>query len=122
MKKIKAVLSIILSLIVIASLFSSCGENGRKIMNDVYSQYDNLAENSEITDMSGKTASSFSLKGKQEEVCYVTVDLLERKDFNTVVLQESGKNVTLFEIYASNDKDNDYKFLYQSSVWKRICI
>ena len=114
MKKIKAVFCIILSLTAVVSLFSSCGEHGRKIMNDVYSQYDNLADSIEVTDMDGKTASSFSLKGKQEETRYVTVDLLEQKDFNTVVLKESGKNVTLFEIYASNDKDKDYKFLYQS--------
>ena len=56
-------------------------------MNDVYSLYDNLADSIEVTDMDGKTASSFSLKGKQEETRYVTVDLLEQKDFNTVVLK-----------------------------------
>lgn len=114
MKKFKAVIGIILSAVSVITLFSSCGENGRKIMDEVYSQYENLAADVQVTDMSGKEASSFSLKGKQETTEYVTVDLGEVKNFNTVVFQESGKNVTLFEIYASNDKDKDYKFLYQS--------
>ena len=65
MKKIKAVFCIILSLTAVVSLFSSCGEHGRKIMNDVYSLYDNLADSIEVTDMDGKTASSFSAQSLQ---------------------------------------------------------
>ena len=62
----------------------------------------------------GKENASFSLKGKAEENNYVTVDLGKQTDFNTIVLKENGEKVTLFEIYASNDKDKNYKFLYQS--------
>ena len=114
MRRTKRILCVILSAVMVILMFSSCGENGRKIMDDVYSQHENLASGAQITSQDGKTLSSFVLKGKHESNSYVTVDLGGKKNFNTVVLQESGKNVTLFEIYASDSQDSDYVFLYQS--------
>ena len=114
MKKCVKFLSVMLSVLLIVSLFSACSPNGKAIMTDTYSGFENLALQSVTIKPDGKESASFSLKGKAEENNYVTVDLGKQTDFNTIVLKENGKRVTLFEIYASNDKDKNYKFLYQS--------
>lgn len=103
-----------MAFIMLASMLSGCSANGKEIMTDTYSQYENLADNCVVTDSAGKTLKSFKLKGKAEENQYVTVDLGEEKEFNTVVLKENGKNVTLYEIYGSDDANENYEFLYQS--------
>lgn len=113
-KQVKKIISLFLAVLLIASIFSGCSPNGKEIMTDTYAGYDNLADGCVVTDGSGKELSGFKLKGKAEENQYVTVDLGETKAFNTVVLKENGKKVTLFEIYGSNDAENDYEFLYQS--------
>lgn len=113
-KQAKKVISLFLAFVLIVSVFSGCTANGKEIMNDTYAGYDNLADKCVVTDSAGKTLRSFTLKGKAEENQYVTVDLGEVKAFNTVVLKEKGKKVTLFEIYGSNDAEKDYEFLYQS--------
>lgn len=100
--------------VLLSSMLSGCSANGKEIMTDTYSQYDNLADNCVVTDSAGKALKSFKLKGKAEENQYVTVDLGEEKEFNTVVLKENGKNVTLYQIYGSDDADKNYEFLYQS--------
>lgn len=114
MKKGVKLLATFLSAVLIVTLFTACFPNGKTIMNNTYSGYDNLAKTSVTIKPDGKERKSFKLTGKAEENNYVTVDLGKKTDFNTVVLKENGKKVTLFEIYASNDKDKDYKFLYQS--------
>ncbi|MDD6728094.1 MAG: glycoside hydrolase family 18 protein [Eubacteriales bacterium] len=114
MKKLKKILALCLTAVTIASVFSGCSANGKAIMTDTYAQYDNLAVDCTVTDQSGKALGSFKLKGKAEENNFVTVDLGETKNFNTVVLKEKGKKVTLFEIYGSNNAGSDYEFLYQS--------
>lgn len=113
-KKATKLLSVLLCVVLITSLFSACSPNGKAIMSDIYANYDNLAKASVTIKPDGKEISSFKLSGKAEENNYVTVDLGKKTDFNTVVLKENGKRVTLFEIYASNDKDKNYTFLYQS--------
>ena len=114
MKKLNKWIALLLTVILIASVFFGCSANGREIMTDTYSGYENLAAGCSVTDSEGKSLKSFKLKGKAEENQYVTVDLGEAKAFNTVVLKENGKKVTLFEIYGSNDAEKDYEFLYQS--------
>lgn len=114
MKKYKRWGSLFLSLILIALVFSGCGANGKSIMTDTYSEYENLASDCTVTSSDGKQISGFKLKGKAEQNQYVTVDLGKETAFNTVVLKENGKKVTLFEIYGSNDAEKDYQFLYQS--------
>lgn len=114
MKKLKKGFSLLLVVIFIMTLFSGCSQNGKEIMTDTYEGFENLASNCIFTDSNGKRLSGFKLKGKAESNQYVTVDLGEKKSFNTVVLKENGKKVTLFEIYGSNDAEKDYEFLYQS--------
>ena len=113
MKKYKRWGSLFLSLVLIASVFSGCGANGKSIMTDTYSEYENLASDCTVTSSDGKQISGFKLKGKAEQNQYVTVDLGKETAFNTVVLKENGKKVTLFQIYGSNDAEKDYEFLYQ---------
>ncbi|MGN0515912.1 hypothetical protein, partial [Eubacterium sp.] len=114
MKKIKRAVAVIMTVIITLFSFSACSQTGQSIMTRTYSQYENLAENATYIYPDGKVKSSFNIKGKAEENAYVTVDLGETKGFNTVVLGEAGKDVTLFEIYASNSLDEGYQFLYQS--------
>lgn len=114
MKRINKQLSLLLAIIFIMLAFTGCGENGKEIMKNTYAQYENLAADCTVTDMEGKTLSRFELKGKAEKNYYVTVDLGQTKAFNTVVLKESGKKVTLYEIYGSNDAEKGYEFLYQN--------
>ncbi len=111
MKRTLCAVFVIVSLIL---SLTGCGENGRAAMDEVYAEYNNLAADCTYIKQDGKETSTFSLKGKEEKNCCITVDLGEKKSFNTVVLKESGQNVTLFEIYGSNDKDTGYEFLYQS--------
>ncbi len=112
--KFKRLLAALLAAVLIAGTFTGCAANGKEIMNRIYGLYNNLALGSTVTSQDGKKSSSFKLSGKAEENVYATLDLGEEKEFNTVVLKESGKKVTLFEIYGSNNADSDYKFLYQS--------
>ena len=114
MKKGVKLLATFLSAVLIVTLFTACFPNGKIIMNNTYSGYDKQEKTSVTIKPDGKERKKFKLTGKAEENNYVTVDLGKKTDFNTVVLKENGKKVTLFEIYASNDKDKDYKFLYQS--------
>ncbi len=110
----KKILCVVLVLVCVVLSFTGCGENGRATMNEVYAEYNNLAADCTYIKQNGKETSSFTLKGRAEKNYYITVDLGETKSFNTVVLKESGRNVTLFEIYGSLDKDTGYEFLYQS--------
>lgn len=114
MKKSRRWISLVLLIALMTSLFCSCGANGKAIMTDTYAAQENLAANCSVTDSEGKVLKNFKLKGKAEENHYVTVDLGEEKDFNTIVLKEKGEAVTLFQIYGSNDAEKDYQFLYQS--------
>lgn len=112
--RFKKLLAVLLAAVLIACSFTGCAANGKEIMNRIYGLYNNLALDSTVTSQDGKKSSTFKLSGKAEETKYATIDLGEEKEFNTVVLKESGKKVTLFEIYGSNNADSDYKFLYQS--------
>lgn len=114
MKKGFKFLSLLLVVITVFSLFAGCSQNGKSIMDKTYDNYEDLAAFCSAFNQSGKKVSGFKLKGKAEENNYVTVDLGKEVKFNTVVLQEKGKNVTLFEIYGSNNSESDYEFLYQS--------
>lgn len=120
MKKLQKILSIVLVAIFVCLTFCSCSNTGKSIMTATYSDSANasdglnLASSAIYITQDGKTKKSFSLKGKAEENKYVTVDFGDSVDFNTVVLGESGKKVTLFEIYGSNEQDANYQFLYQS--------
>lgn len=114
MKKHIKPMALILTVVLIFSAFTGCSATGKSIMTDTYSQYENLAEDCSVTNSAGKVLGGFKLTGKAEENNYVTVDLGETKAFNTVVLCEDGQEVTLFEIYGSNDFEKDYAFLYQS--------
>lgn len=114
MKKIKKLLSVLLSITIITLSFTGCTANGKEIMKNTYRGYEDLSSDCTVTNSDGKVLKSFKLKGKAEKNQYVTVDLGETKSFNTVVLKENGKHVTLFEIYGSNDAEKDYEFLYQS--------
>ena len=114
MKKFKQILSVLLSIIIIVLSFTGCAANGKEIMKNTYEGYEDLSSGCTVTNSDGKVLNSFKLKGKAEKNQYVTVDLGETKSFNTVVLKENGKHVTLFEIYGSNDAEKDYEFLYQS--------
>ncbi len=86
MKKCVKFLSVMLSVLLIVSLFSACSPNGKAIMTDTYSGFENLALQSVTIKPDGKESASFSLKGKAEENNYVTVDLGKQTDFNTIVL------------------------------------
>ena len=114
MKKWVKFLALVMAVVTAVTVLLGCSANGKSIMNETYSKYDNLAANAKYIKSDGKIRKSFKLKGKMEENNFITVDLNKTTDFNTVVLQERGKKVTLFQIYGSNDKDKDYKFLYQS--------
>ena len=120
MKKLQKILSIVLVAIFVCLTFCSCSNTGKSIMTATYSDSANgsdglnLASSATYITQDGKTKKSFSLKGKAEENKYVTVDFGDSVDFNTVILGESGKKVTLFEIYGSNEQDANYQFLYQS--------
>ncbi len=114
MKRLQKILSIILVAVLVCLTFCSCSNTGKSIMADTYSNYSNIASSATYITQDGKTKKSFSLKGKAEENKYITVDLGENATYNTVVLGEAGKKVTLFEIYGSNEEDADYQFLYQS--------
>lgn len=120
MKKIQRTLSIVLVAVLVCLTFCSCSNTGKSIMTATYTKSAtesdglNLASSATYTTQEGKTKKSFSLKGKHEEVKYMTIDFGDSVDFNTVILGESGKKVTLFEIYGSNEQDANYKFLYQS--------
>lgn len=113
-KQGKRIISLLSAVMLIASMLAGCGANGKSIMTDTYSEYENLASNCTVINSEGKQISGFKLKGKAEQNQYVTVDLGKETAFNTVVLKENGKKVTLFEIYGSNDAEKDYQFLYQS--------
>ena len=72
MKKGVKLLSVMLSVLLIVSLFSACSPNGKAIMTDTYSGFENLALQSVTIKPDGKENASFSLKGKAEENNYVT--------------------------------------------------
>lgn len=114
MKKLYRILASVLALLLIAGVFSGCGENGKAAVQETYAGYTDLATSAVFTDREGKTHKSFGLRGSAESNTYITVDLGETKAFNTVVVRESGKHVTLFELYGSNSPDKDFDFLYQS--------
>lgn len=120
MKKLQRTLALVLASIILCLAFTSCSNTGKSIMTKTYTKSAtendglNLASSATYITQDGKTKKSFSLKGKHEEVNYITVDFGESVDFNTVVFGEAGKKVTLFEIYGSNEQDANYKFLYQS--------
>ena len=120
MKKLQRTLALVLASIILCLAFTSCSNTGKSIMTKTYTKSAtesdglNLASSATYITQDGKTKKSFSLKGKHEEVKYITVDFGDSVDFNTVVLGEAGKKVTLFEIYGSNEQDANYQFLYQS--------
>lgn len=119
MKKLQKLISVTLVAVIVCLTFCSCSNTGKSIMTDTYlnsssSDSVNLADSATYITRDGKTKKNFSIKGKAEENKYVTVDLGKKVKFNTVVLGEAGKKVTLFEIYGSNEQDANYKFLYQS--------
>lgn len=120
MKKLQRTLALVLASIILCLAFTSCSNTGKSIMKKTYTKSAtesdglNLASSATYITQDGKTKKSFSLKGKHEEVKYITVDFGDSVDFNTVVLGEAGKKVTLFEIYGSNEQDANYQFLYQS--------
>ena len=114
MKRFQKFVAVILVAVLLALTFGACSNTGKSIMQSTYDKYDNLADGAVYITRDSKTKNSFSLKGKKEEVNSVTVDLGKAEEFNTVVLGESTKAVTLFEIYGSNEQDANYEFLYQS--------
>lgn len=59
---------------------------------------------------------AFELTNSDTRSSYVTVDLKETKSFNTITLEEKGKNITLFSIYGSNSLDQGYEVIYQSDT------
>lgn len=93
--RFKKLLAVLLAAVLIACSFTGCAANGKEIMNRIYGLYNNLALGSTVTSQDGKKSSTFKLSGKAEETKYATIDLGEEKEFNTVVLKESGKKVTL---------------------------
>lgn len=115
MKNLKKIIAFILSVVMLCLVLCSCSNTGKSIVDSTYSNYENLAQNASYIANDGKIKNSFSLKGKKEENKFVTVDLGENiTDYNTVVVQEKTKTVTLFEIYGSNEQDANYEFLYQN--------
>ena len=114
MKKLQRFIALALTVAILGVTLCSCSNVGKSIMDDTYSQYENVASSASFITQEGKTKRNFSLKGKEEEVKYVTVDMGKEVEYNTVVLGESTKTVTLYEIYGSNEQDANYKYLYQS--------
>ena len=114
MKKFQRFIAFALTLVLFSLTLCSCSNTGKSIMDKTYSRYDNVASDASYITQDGKTKNSFSLKGKNEENKYITVDLGDSVNYNTVVLGETTKTVTLFEIYGSNEQDANYEFLYQS--------
>ena len=91
MKKGVKLLSVMLSVLLIVSLFSACSPNGKAIMTDTYSGFENLALQSVTIKPDGKENASFSLKGKAEENNYVTVDLGKQTDLIQLCLRKTAK-------------------------------
>lgn len=114
----KKTLRIICGALALCMLFAACGctNSGKSIIDTVYSQYNDLAENAVFTDSDGKQSNKFDLSGKRDENRFMTVDLGEPVQFNTLVLKESGAAVTRFDVYASNSADKDYVFIYESDT------
>lgn len=99
--RFKKLLAVLLAAVLIACSFTGCAANGKEIMNRIYGLYNNLALGSTVTSQDGKKSSTFKLSGKAEKTKYATIDLGEEKEFNTVVLKESGKKVTLLKFTAA---------------------
>ena len=98
--RFKKLLAVFLASALIACTFTGCTGHGKKIMSQIYGLYNNLALGSTVTSQDGKTSSTFKLSGKAEETKYATIDLGEEKEFNTVVLKESGSKITHIDNYA----------------------
>ena len=90
MKKWVKFLALVMAVVTAVTVLLGCSANGKSIMNETYSKYDNLAANAKYIKSDGKIRKSFKLKGKMEENNFITVDLNKTTDFNTVVLQERG--------------------------------
>lgn len=119
-RAVKKLSKAIISIAVSASILLAAGctsPKGEKLVDETYAAQTNLADkNSRFYDSEDKEKKSFSLKGKEDKDNFITVDLGETKTFNTVLLREKGKNVTLFAIYGSNEYDKNYEFIYQSDT------
>lgn len=96
MKKATKLLSVLLCVVLITSLFSACSPNGKAIMSDTYANYDNLAKASVTIKPDGKEISSFKLSGKAEENNYVTVDLGKKNRFQHCCVKGKRKKSYAF--------------------------
>lgn len=110
MKKSKVFIRLIAVILLIAALavvFTACSDI--KSMFTVNAT--NLADYANFTYKNGDSKISFSLKGSDEN--WVTVSWDTPVTFNSVMLYESGDNITGFEIYV-----NDELVYAQDSVGK----
>ena len=62
-KQGKRIISLLSAVMLIASMLAGCGANGKSIMTDTYSEYENLASNCTVINSEGKQISGFKLKG-----------------------------------------------------------
>lgn len=120
--RIRAKKSIIVVVAMTACLIIACAlclagcNSGKSIVKETYDSYDNLASGANYYNADNEQVKKFSLKGTDPWNGYITVDLKEVKSFNTIVLKEKGKKVTLFSIYAGNENGTDYNLIYQSDT------
>ena len=78
MKKLQRFIALALTVAILGVTLCSCSDVGKSIMDDTYSQYENVASSASFITQEGKTKGSFSLKGKEEEVDFGLVF----QDFN----------------------------------------
>lgn len=115
----KKIISAVLVTLLSVGMFSGC-TGARSYLKDVYEGYENLAQNSVSYDVNMKQMRTFGIKENKNNI---TVDLGKECAFNTITLTENGSSVTKFSIYASNKKEDDYKFIFQGDTVSagRVC-
>ena len=115
----KKTVSALLAVILGACIFAGC-TGAKSYMKDVYGDYENLAQNSISYDSDMTQMKTFGVKENKNNI---TVDLGKECVFNTITLNENGASVTKFAIYASNDKEENYKFIFQGDTISagRVC-
>lgn len=102
----KALFSII-SLILIISLFSSCG--GEKVV-DVISNAETVIVKGEVVDT--VEASMGAFQGKQGD--YIEFRFDEAQTFNTIFINEKSTSVRQYNIFA--EVDGEFKLIYTDKL------
>lgn len=92
--------------------------------NSLYSNMNNLASNAVYTDSNAETLRKFELCGEGNVFNnYVTVDLGATTTFNTITLSEKTKTVESFDVYVSDNRDDEYHHVYKGDTIEgfRLC-